>query len=152
VLARASSPLLSSRLDSNIFTVLPTTEAPVTPALCEHFCHMSAACSNMAFIWTTLLIYTVTERPVANQWLSKQRPLLGSARNLSARDNMTPFARQRISKQDFSTIRGLCFLCDPCWVVIKGRRNLFEWVIVKNCVEFCRWQFKAIRKEREWRN
>jgi hypothetical protein len=43
-------------------------------------------------------------------------------------------ARQRVSKQAFSTIRveRLCFLRDPCRGVIKEQRRSFESLVVRS--------------------
>jgi hypothetical protein len=63
----------------------------------------------------------VTYRPSARQLLRKQIPTEAYERN-----NRTSIARQQITKQAFSTIERLCFLCGPCRGVIRGQRRLFE--------------------------
>jgi hypothetical protein len=60
-------------------------------------------------------------------------------------NNRMSIARQRISKQA-STIEKLNFLRGPCLVVIKAQRKSFERV-VRNWVEFWRWQSKMIEKK-----
>jgi hypothetical protein len=60
----------------------------------------------------------VTYRPVARQRLSKHTPAGANGRN-----NTTSTARQRISKQAFSTTQWLCFLRGPCGEFIKGQRR-----------------------------
>jgi hypothetical protein len=79
--------------------------------------------------------------PIARQRLGKHIPAEAYARN-----NRTSIARQRISKQAFSTIERLCFLRGPCRGVIKGQRRSFERVVM-NWVEFWRWQSKVIEKK-----
>jgi hypothetical protein len=54
-------------------------------------------------------VNSVTSRPIARQRLGKHIPEEACARN-----NRTSTVRQRISKQAFSTIEGLCFLRGPC--------------------------------------
>jgi hypothetical protein len=85
----------------------------------------------------------VKYRLIARQRLGKNIPA-----EVYARNNRTSTARQKISKQVFSTIEGLCFLRVPCGGVIKGQRNLFDSV-VRNWVEFWRWQSKVIEKNGE---
>jgi hypothetical protein len=73
------------------------------------------------------VINIVTCRPVVRQRLGKHI-----------------LARQRISKQVFSTIERLCFLRGSCRGVIKGKRRSFELVVVKNWVDSWRWQSKVV--------
>jgi hypothetical protein len=63
-----------------------------------------------------------------------------------ARNNRTSIARQRISKQAFSTIERLVLLRDPCRGVIKGQGKSLEGV-VENLVDFWRWHSKVIEKK-----
>jgi hypothetical protein len=71
---------------------------------------------------TAVTINIVTYRPSARQRLSKDIPA-----EADARSNTTSITRQRISKPALSTIKRLCFLCDPClWVIKRQRRSLFS--------------------------
>jgi hypothetical protein len=88
----------------------------------------------------------MTYRPIARQRLGKHIPSGANTRN-----NRTSIARQPISKQAFSTTERLFFLHDPCRDVIKGQRRSFE-LVVKNWVEFWRWQSKVIEKKWQERN
>jgi hypothetical protein len=88
-----------------------------------------------------LAFYIVTYRPIARKRLCKHLPAGANARN------RTSIARQRISKQAFSTIERLCFLRGPCRGDIEGQRRSFELVVVKNWVEFWGWQSKVIEKK-----
>jgi hypothetical protein len=86
----------------------------------------------------TLYMYLiVTYRPFAKQRLCKHIPT-----EAYARSNRTSIARQRISKQAFSTMQKLCFLCGPCQDIIKVQKRSFEWIDV----EFWRRQLKVVEK------
>jgi hypothetical protein len=63
----------------------------------------------------------VTYRPIARQRLGKL-----IAAEAYACNSRTSIARQRISKQAFSTVGRLCFLRGSCRRVIKGQRRSFE--------------------------
>jgi hypothetical protein len=87
----------------------------------------------------------VTYRPIARQRLGKYIPAEACARN-----NRTYIARQRISKQAFSTIERLCFLHGPCKVVIRKSSEAGSSSTegnVENWVEFWRWQSNVIEKK-----
>jgi hypothetical protein len=75
--------------------------------------------------------YIVTYILIARQRLGKHIPAEAYASN-----NRTSIARQRISKQAFSTIERLRFLRCPCRGVIKGQRRSFERVVIKSRGEF----------------
>jgi hypothetical protein len=66
------------------------------------------------------MVHIVAYRPVAKQWLSKQRPLLGSARNIHARNNgvMQLVSKQRIGKHAYNN-RGMVENGVSCWVRAK---------------------------------
>jgi hypothetical protein len=70
---------------------------------------------------------------IARQRLGKHIPVEAYERN-----NRTSTARQRNSKQNFSTTEMLCFLRGPCGGVINRQRRSFELVAVENWVEFWR--------------
>jgi hypothetical protein len=82
----------------------------------------------------------VTCIPIARQRLGKHIPVEAYARN-----NSTSIAKQRVSKQAFSTIEGQCFLRGPCRWVIRGQRRSFERVVVENWAEFWRWKNRQER-------
>jgi hypothetical protein len=78
----------------------------------------------------------VAYRPVAKPWLCKQRPLLGNACNLHARNNRTtvlcnPFLSNgyvNTSLQQWSYCWKRCFLFDPCKVVIRKTTGAIQLV------------------------
>jgi hypothetical protein len=87
----------------------------------------------------------VTYRPIARQRLGEHIPA-----EAYSRSNRTSTTRQRIRKQDFSTIESLCFLLGPCLVVITWQRRSFEGV-VENLVEFWRWHRRWLRRNgKKW--
>jgi hypothetical protein len=71
----------------------------------------------------------VTYRRIARQRFSRHIPSEAYTHN-----NRTSIARQRISKQAFSTMKRLCFLRGPCRGVIKEQRRSLELVVVGNWV------------------
>jgi hypothetical protein len=95
---------------------------------------------------TETLEHIVTYRPIVRQRFGKHIPAEAYARN-----NRKSIAKQRISKQAFSTIEGLCFLRGPCQGVVKGQKRSFE-LVVENLVEFWRWQSKVVEKTWQGRN
>jgi hypothetical protein len=90
-------------------------------------------------ITTNPVDYILMYRTIAKQWLSKH--ITAEAYTL-----ITSIARQRVSKQTFSTIEWLRFLRGPCRGIIKGQRSSSEWV-VENWVEFWKLQSKVIEKK-----
>jgi hypothetical protein len=66
-------------------------------------------------------MHAVTYRLIARQRLGKHIPAEAQASN-----NRTSIARQRISKQAFSTVERLCFLRGPYRGVIKGQKSLLS--------------------------
>jgi hypothetical protein len=81
---------------------------------------------SVVFPETPVDFYQMTQRnlvlwridPFARQRLGKHIPAEAYARN-----NRTSVARQRISKQAFSTIERFCFLRNPCWGVLMKKEG-----------------------------
>jgi hypothetical protein len=82
----------------------------------------------------------MTYRPIDRQRVGKHVPAEAYARN------------NRISKQTFSTVKGLCFLRGSCRWVIKRQRRSFELVVVKKWVQFWRWHSEMIERKWQGRN
>jgi hypothetical protein len=95
----------------------------------------NASCSRIIILWRR-------DRPIASWQLGKHIPAEAYARN-----NRTSIARQRISKQAFSTIERLRFIRGPCRGVVKGQRRSIEWIVVEKWVKFWRWQSKVTEKK-----
>jgi hypothetical protein len=84
------------------------------------------------FLSTIIYICSIVMcKPIDRQRLCKHIPAEAYAHN------MTSIARQRISKQVFSTIERLWFLHAPCRGLTKGQRRSFE-LVLDNRVEFWR--------------
>jgi hypothetical protein len=86
----------------------------------------------------------VTYRPSTRQRLGKHIPAKAYAPN-----NRTSIVTQWISKQAFSTIQRLFFLCGPCREVIKGQRMSFEWEPCGGGVEYLHRESASRRRRRK---